>query len=53
MSHCENCCYIEYDSCCNGYCSCKASQNFQRVVINDTGCHVKQCVDFCPSYYEY
>lgn len=54
-NRCENCCHIQYDSCCNGYCNCKASQNFQRVVVSDAGCHVKQCTDFiyCPSYYGY
>lgn len=47
---CEDCCHIQYDSCCNGYCNCECSNNYKCIVVADKGCLVKDCVDFMLPY---
>lgn len=42
---CDNCIYVCYDSCCNGYCGNKESSNFHRLTIDDRGCCITECKD--------
>lgn len=53
MSRCEKCWYIQYDSCCNGYCNCKQNENYKNVVVDDTGCSVEQCTDYVFCFENY
>lgn len=42
---CENCIYIGYSSCGEGYCcsTLRAKQSKSNLVIDDRGCLIKEC----------
>lgn len=43
---CDNCAYLNHDSCMDGYCGNENSNWYHHIVVSDKGCVVQNCPHF-------